>query len=185
MVKPHIFLVLIYRPPDASLSNFFNITNRIETTLLQNNASANDILLMGDFNLTHIKWDNGHASNNATAHGRILLAIAELFYLEQIVDKPTRVNNILDLVFCPHTVSNGCNILPTGISDHNIITIIMNITLTSSSSLPHNKCSNMLRARRHWTITKQTSVNLTLSDPGYFRQLTIRGGGSFKSPPPL
>ena len=50
----------------------------------------------------------------------LLFAITELFYLEQIVDKPTRVNNILDLVFCPHTVSNGCNILPTGISDHNI-----------------------------------------------------------------
>ena len=28
-----------------------------------------------------------------------------------------------------------------------------------------------------------TLLNLTLSDPGYFRQLTIRGGG-FKSPPP-
>ena len=25
---------------------------------------------------------------------------------------------------------------------------------------------------------------LTLSDPGHFRQLTIRGGGGFKSPPP-
>ena len=25
--------------------------------------------------------------------------------------------------------------------------------------------------------------DLTLSDPGYFRQLTIRGGGGFKSPP--
>ena len=32
------------------------------------------------------------------------------------------------------------------------------------------------------------SPHLTLSDPGYFRQLTIRGGGGgggFKSPPPL
>ena len=26
---------------------------------------------------------------------------------------------------------------------------------------------------------------LTLSDPGYFRQLTIRGGGALKDPPPL
>ena len=136
--------VLIYRPPDASLSNFFDITNRIETTLLENNASASDILLLGDFNLPHIKWDNGHASNNATAHGRLLLAITELFYLEQIVDKPTRVNNILDLVFCTHTVSNGYNILPMGISDHNIITITMNITLTLSNSLPHNICYNVL-----------------------------------------
>ena len=31
--------------------------------------------------------------------------------------------------------------------------------------------------------TRLTRV-LTLSDPGYFRQLTIRGGGGFKSPPP-
>ena len=29
---------------------------------------------------------------------------------------------------------------------------------------------------------EKNSINLTLSDPGYFRQLTIRGGG-FKSPP--
>ena len=72
VVKPHIFVVLVYRPPDASLSNFFDITNRIETTLLENNASASDILLLGDFNLPHIKWDIGHASNNATAHGRLL-----------------------------------------------------------------------------------------------------------------
>ena len=29
-----------------------------------------------------------------------------------------------------------------------------------------------------------TTVRLTLSDPGYFRQLTIGGGGALKSPPP-
>ena len=27
-------------------------------------------------------------------------------------------------------------------------------------------------------------TNLTLSDPSYFRQLTIRGGGALKAPPP-
>ena len=27
-------------------------------------------------------------------------------------------------------------------------------------------------------------MSLTLSDPGYFRQLTIRGGGALKAPPP-
>ena len=31
-------------------------------------------------------------------------------------------------------------------------------------------------------MTKET---LTLSDPGYFRQLTIRGGGAFKAPPTI
>ena len=33
-----------------------------------------------------------------------------------------------------------------------------------------------------WRTTDDT---LTLSDPGYFRQLTIRGGGALKAPPPL
>ena len=30
----------------------------------------------------------------------------------------------------------------------------------------------------------QVYYTLTLSDPGYFRQLTIRGGGALKAPPP-
>ena len=123
-------------------------TLQIESTLLENNASASDIVLLGDFNFPHIKWDNGHASNNATAHGRLLLAITELFYLEQIVDKPTRVNNILDLVFCPHTVSNSWNILPQ-YYNHNYVT--------------HCHTINVLMCWRHWTITKQTGVNLMIT----------------------
>ena len=39
----------------------------------------------------------------------------------------------------------------------------------------------------HKTTVSASDVldSLTLSDPGYFRQLTIRGGGALKPPPPL
>ena len=45
---------------------------------------------------------------------------------------------------------------------------------TLSKSLQH--------AKGGLSILSLNSQSLTLSDPGYFRQLTIRGGG-FKSPP--
>ena len=35
---------------------------------------------------------------------------------------------------------------------------------------------------KNWTYTAE-NPQLTLSDPGYFRQLTIRGGGALKAPP--
>ena len=41
----------------------------------------------------------------------------------------------------------------------------------------------LLRALMILHYNSNVYVTLTLSDPGYFRQLTIRGGG-FKKPPP-
>ena len=39
---------------------------------------------------------------------------------------------------------------------------------------------------KEWDKVKKDIMHqlLTLSDPGYFRQLTIRGGGALKAPPP-
>ena len=39
----------------------------------------------------------------------------------------------------------------------------------------------MLMAVRTLKAKLQRKRTLTLSDPGYFRQLTIRGGGGFKN----
>ena len=46
-------------------------------------------------------------------------------------------------------------------------------------------CCNLYCALFWDDSTKAAMKNLTLSDPGYFRQLTIRGGGgALKAPPP-
>ena len=52
----------------------------------------------------------------------------------------------------------------------------------TSTNLPNYIPINYVVQRRG-TYEQVLTAVLTLSDPGYFRQLTIRGGG-FKSPPP-
>jgi hypothetical protein len=52
--------------------------------------------------------------------------------MEQIVDFPTRLDNILDLVFTTHpSLANKCKPLP-GIGDHDIVLIDASIGVTSS-----------------------------------------------------
>ena len=65
-------------------------------------------------------------------------------------------------------------------SDQEIIIAIDN--LENKSSTGCDGISNKLLKFIKNVVTKPLA--LTLSDPGYFRQLTVRGGGGFKSPPP-
>ena len=50
-------------------------------------------------------------------------------FLEQHVSKPTRLNNILDLVFASHDIINEIDVQKTFISDHNIIHVQTNMLI--------------------------------------------------------
>ena len=45
------------------------------------------------------------------------------FFLKQVVTKPTRGSNILDLVFCHDDLIDSIDIVKTSLSDHCILTI--------------------------------------------------------------
>lgn len=85
------------------------------------NRLGNDLIVVGDFNLSAFDWQNTHALNNS-ANNTLLLDILHGNFLTLLVNSPTREENILDLdlAFDPHIVDN----LTVGepFSDHNAIT---------------------------------------------------------------
>ena len=58
--------------------------------------------------------------------------------LEQFVHSPTRLNNLLDLVFCTYSKINNLSTVP-GISNHDAITFHFDINKHSTSSIKQHK----------------------------------------------
>jgi hypothetical protein len=61
-------------------------------------ATFDHLVVCGDFNLPHIDWSTGTATNNACIHNYFTKPIKDN-YLYQLIDFPTRSDKILDLVF--------------------------------------------------------------------------------------
>jgi len=78
------------------------------------------LLIMGDFNYPDINWETLQSDPN----GKDFIKLVLDCYLEQHVCEPTRLNNILDLVFTAElNVKNDITILPLiDNSDHNVLT---------------------------------------------------------------
>ena len=81
--------------------------------------------ILGDFNLTTIDWE---LQTNTTPNeaGTMLLQFMDTNFLAQVVNKPTRLENILDLVFTnklQYIVET--NVDETKLSDHNLVEVLL------------------------------------------------------------
>ena len=85
---------LVYRPPCIDLENSLELYNSI-FQYLQNMKSY---VLLGDFNLPDISWENLSAVSST---GKEFLTLCFKLGAEQLVDFPTRMENKLDLILCP------------------------------------------------------------------------------------
>ena len=131
-------ICVLYRPPmpNFSLAKFKEVMEMLKNYLkvLQEVNPSSKIILAGDFNfpprvVEWIKTDDGIFAD--TQEGvtdekegfKILYDLANAVNLEQLVDAPTRDNNILDLVFsnCAEHFSD-CRIKSISpVSDHNLV----------------------------------------------------------------
>ena len=135
-LKP-LFIGSFYRPtndkPD-SLNGPYQSLNS-----LSKNGALPNIILGGDINLPSIKWTN-HTINPNPQYGyrvnRLLLDITEEHALHQHVDKPTRGDNILDLLFStyPDLVENVE--VSSGMSDHSVVTAVISVNPKSKPKRP-------------------------------------------------
>ncbi|XP_072021618.1 uncharacterized protein [Amphiura filiformis] len=91
-----------------------------------NQTNGAQIWLAGDFNIPDIDWENYSVKPNARYANlsRKFLDLFSDFGLEQLVRKPTRINNILDIFLTNNqTLVEDSAVIP-GISDHDAIPII-------------------------------------------------------------
>ena len=109
-----IRIILVYRAPKQTNQLDLDLC-KVLTKLIEGKIS----ILMGDLNCPSINWE----SETANADDSIILDFYKDNFLWQFVDRTTRGNNILDLVFAneEELVSNIDIGNPIGSSDHNII----------------------------------------------------------------
>ena len=150
--RKHI-IASVYRPPhseniptSASIQSFCNVMNFVENYIKRRclgNPEHYQIMITGDFNFPDITWNDLNASNcssDTKASAEYLLSFMSRFLLAQYIMKPTRENNILDLL-----ITNDPNVVQhvssedTIMSDHNCMHV-----LSSDFVPPSNKSCTLL-----------------------------------------
>ena len=139
--KLDLLLINIYRPPKCPSNLFLQSLEAIKQIINnfeEHDKRAHDILLTSDCNFPDIKWVNGCGHlQEGRDHGHLgedrrqalaLLEFAEEYFLHQVINTPTRRNNILDLVFTNnlHLINDHSIICNDRLSDHYIIKFNLN-----------------------------------------------------------
>ena len=157
-----VIIGLIYRPPGQPLE----IDHALSESIFETSCRC-EVVVMGDFNLPVTRW--GDPLNSHT--GRDLYTNLLESDLHQHVNKPTRDNNILDLIFS--TTQNLVNEVKIGpvfsSSDHRIITFNIQVkedkVKASKEKVPDYQRANFIRLRSilnnaDWSeITTETNID--------------------------
>ena len=127
----------VYRPPNCSIADSKSLLH--DLSKFCSSHSNSDVLLMGDFNYPNINWNAKKFCSNS----RVLQHFIDECMLTQHTSKPTRGENILDLVMTriieSHTVQIN-HMPPIGRSDHASLSIQMSISVQQRNNLPESAC---------------------------------------------
>ena len=82
ILSPDLIIILVYRPPSSPLSDFDDIITKTREFILSLPAPLPNIILLGDFNMPEVIWDNPHAYNPSSAQ---LINFTTLLFLNQQV----------------------------------------------------------------------------------------------------
>ena len=130
-------LVSMYRPPDSSLEEFGEALGNVKVTIdkaVENDPKMKNLLQVGDFNFPFVDWKNRSAYKTCPLAGRkandkkqaeLLIEHMDELYMENCCLKPTRGQNILDLVLSNNLGMFGevSVLVSQSISDHNLLEI--------------------------------------------------------------
>ena len=91
--SPDLIIILVYRPPSRPISDFDDSITKTREFILSLPAPLPNIILLGDFNMPEVNWDNPHAYNPSS---ELLIDLATILFLNQKVSTPTRKSNVID-----------------------------------------------------------------------------------------
>ena len=116
-----------YRAPSSSIDSIHELEESLSK--LPPRTVSKNIILGGDFNAPDVNWDIpsvNPGTKNKTLQEQ-LITVTTQHELHQIQDKPTRGENILDLLFTNNpSLIKYTDVVP-GISDHEIVIIDQDI----------------------------------------------------------
>ena len=143
LLQSTAFIFTLYRPQTDGVAIFDSIAENIDSVLVDHPSAS--IHLCGDFNIHHKEWLIH--SNCTDEEGRYCHSFAIAYDLTQIVDKPTRVPDVvgqfaslldLFLTSCPETCSQSIH-SPLGSSDHCLIQVKIEAKCKVSSDTPFHR----------------------------------------------
>ena len=100
IVEKNLMIITIYRSPQSKSDDFKNVINKIDDCIKCLAPIYPVMIFNGDFNFPNIKWVRGEAINNSSTGSSqsIFINFINAHNLTQLIDKPTRQNNTLDLI---------------------------------------------------------------------------------------
>ena len=150
-----LLLFVVYRPGTSTVQSFTCTMNKIsqEINLAQANGQYPNICGLGDYNFPEVCWENGMLPSPTTSSSQegqnqnILLGFMRDHLLFQMVQDPTRMKNILDLIMVNDEtiVSNYSQDINVKLSDHNTILMRMKIYPGSMKKKPLKKITIALK----------------------------------------
>ena len=118
ILSPDLIIILVYRHPSSPLSEFDDIITKTRELILSLQAPLPNIILLGDFNMPEVIWDNPHAYNPSS---EVLIDLATILFLNQQVSTPTRKSNVLNLIFSSDEFIKSVDVSECFFSDHCLI----------------------------------------------------------------
>jgi hypothetical protein len=167
-----IFVCAFYRPPNTNPNPILELDSQIKCVTSKN--STRNIIIGGDFNTPSINWINySHVPGGRDKDTcESLLQLFASYNLHQMVTKPNRGDNILDLLATniPEQVINVNTV--EGISDHSVVTA--NLCLNINKSIKQRRKIylfkkadfNAFKTHLNTSLPKfqESSVNLDTED---------------------
>ena len=140
-----MIIISKYRPPDTSISEWNSALTSLvnDINLCQANGSYERVIFGGDINFNDLTWNqNGTITIDNNLNGQ-KLKFADLcgkLSLCNLVDKPTRGNNILDVVMTNDSdIYRNCEVeLNSNFSDHNLVKIRLTFNVNDKCEYTEN-----------------------------------------------
>ena len=119
-----------YRAPDEDGSSVDSLSSELETL----RQDCVGVILIGDVNVHHRRWLRFSSQGN-TSLGERLWNVSRDNSLKQVVKKPTRGENLLDLVLTDVSGLLKVQVLPE-LADHRIVSVDLEVVVTRAQEAP-------------------------------------------------